>query len=75
MTVQRGDPQDDALPEARVRWVHTVRTSKKRTTRIVIITCPLCSRLHVHRWPWYAVEPGDRLSHCRRGRYRLVVAE
>jgi hypothetical protein len=62
-TVQDEGRGATQLPDAVVRWVHTVRTS------------PLCGRLHVHRWPWYAGEPGDRLSHCRRGRYRLVVPE
>jgi hypothetical protein len=47
------------LPLAEVLTV----TSTK-TTRLVLIRCPICARKHQHGWPYSLDVIGSRVAHC-----------
>lgn len=41
-----------------------IRVTPTKTTRLVIVSCPLCSREHTHGWPFGQVTIGSRVAHC-----------
>jgi len=47
------------LPVAEVLTV-----TSTRTTRLVVIRCPLCGRQHCHGWPYSLDTIGSRVAHC-----------
>jgi len=51
----------DALPVAEV-----VSVTPTKTTRLVVICCPICGRTHQHGWPFRSATIGSRVAHCHR---------
>ncbi len=51
----------DVLPVAEVLTV-----TPTRTTRLVLIRCPICARKHQHGWPYSLDSIGSRVAHCVR---------
>lgn len=35
-----------------------------RTTRLVVVRCPICHRKHTHGWPYTTDTIGARVAHC-----------
>ncbi len=49
----------EVLPVAEVLTV-----TPTRTTRLVVIRCPICARKHQHGWPYSLDTIGSRVAHC-----------
>ncbi len=48
-----------ALPVALV-----LNVTPTKTTRLVVIRCPICGRTHQHGWPYTLDTIGTRVAHC-----------
>ncbi len=41
-----------------------LRVTPTRTTRLVVVACPVCHRTHTHGWPYTTDTIGTRVAHC-----------
>lgn len=53
---------DQLVHPGPVAAVLTVTPAK--TTRLVVIRCPICGRRHCHGWPYSLDTIGSRVAHC-----------
>ena len=53
-----------ALDDNNLQVAFIIRVTPTKATRLVVVMCPFCERLHVHGWPYRSGPPGTRVAHC-----------